>query len=67
VICFAKNLFALVAHRYLPMDRPGRTVIYTGCRVEKIDARIDEYDRIAELIIHTRSTNATGTRCFILN
>ena len=39
----------------LPLPDPPRARIYTGSAIEKIDAVIDENDRIQELIIHTRS------------
>ena len=40
----------------LRLPSPSRFVLVSGCTGEKIDAIVDEHNRVTQLVVHTRST-----------
>lgn len=55
MICIAKDYLRRFTSRpRYRLQNPGQTLIFMGCRKEKIDARFDRHGRITCLIVHTR-------------
>lgn len=57
MICFAKSYLRRLAPKpRFRLPQPGRTLIFMGCRRERIDAWFDRCGRMTCLIVHTRQT-----------